>query len=104
MISKKLTLSQVVWLYELHANKEINGTGDYIDLLREHRADFCLLFERLILRNGKSYRLKFTSLQALAFSKLWIDQEVPLNAAGYLVLEILGDLDHAHKQQLLLQA
>lgn len=98
MKTVKLSFTQLVLLHDAHANKVQLGTGPYYELLQEHCADFCLLFDRLMEKGSLSCKVKFTSLQALAFMQLWIDQPLPANNGAYVILDMLGQFDKANKQ------
>jgi len=97
MIRINLTFKQLMLLNDAHIRKVVPGTDQHADLLREHCADFCMFFWRLIIRGSKKYRVRFTSLQARAFMQLWVNQELPLDPTGYLILELIGEFDQVNK-------
>ena len=97
----KLTWQQLIYLHDAHLNKELPGTGPYYDLLREHCADFCQYFDRLISRGGKTYRVRFSSLQARAFMQLWVDQPLPENNSAYEILKLIAEFDQAKRKALI---
>jgi len=98
MVRIKLSRLQLILLHDAHLWKEIRGCGPYSDLLREHCADFCQFFQRLIVKGSEKYTVKFTSLQARAFMQLWIDAELPEINGAYTIFEIIAEFDRHSKQ------
>lgn len=94
-VKVKLMFKDIVILHKAHAAKDQPGTGPYYDLLREHAADFALFFGKLMDKGNNTYTVKFTSLQALAFTQLWLDQPLPPSGT-YTILNVLKQLDQAH--------
>lgn len=97
MIPITLTYEDVVNLYDAHAGKQIPFIGPHYDLLREHAADFVIVFAKMIRRQGIRYRLRFTSLQARSFMQLWLNEPLPPHAA-LLINQVLAHLDKQNKQ------
>lgn len=100
MVRIWLTFREMVLLHDAMLNKQVIGTGPYYMLLQEHAADFMALFEKYIDRGVARARIKFTSLQAMAFMHLWIDQPLPANAGAYVIQDVIAQIhrEHIHKQ------
>lgn len=76
--------------------------SDHLALLIEHLADFIAEFAHKYGAQRKQYRIKFTSLQALAFKQIFEGYAMPPEAA-VIVNALLAEIDKARKQKLILQ-
>lgn len=68
----KITLTDVFLLFQLHCMYELELQGDYGELMTEHLNEFIQMFGEMAKKEKPAYNLKFTSLQACAFTKLWL--------------------------------
>lgn len=73
------------------------GYTAYNYLLQEHCADFCRFLEQIGYRGSKYYNINFSSLQALAFNQLWINQPVPIPSST-IILQLIAAFDQASKK------
>lgn len=103
MITLKLTNKQLEILHRVHLDRVILEKGPYYDLLREHCYDFADFFFKKSASGAKTRKIKFTSLQARAFMILWIGERLPAELA-VPVLDMIRDLDKAHKNSMIINA
>lgn len=99
----KLSFKQLILLHDAFINKHVPYAGPHYDLLREHVADLAAKLDKMIDRGSANYRLKFTSLQALAFMQLWVNEPLPQTGAEYLIQDIISILDKSSKRPKRLQ-
>lgn len=108
MITITLTYNQLVLLRDAFATPVVLGwdvcSQCNKDFLLEHAADFVIVFNKKIKQSRKKYLIKFSSLQAFAFIKIWKNREMPLDNTAALILEMIGCIDEANQHSKLLYA
>ena len=72
-------------------------------LLMEHVADFLAYFHRLIQQASKRYNVKFSSLQALAFTMIWKGEGTLPPAAAEIIRRVLAAIDQKSKEPRLIR-
>jgi len=107
MITIKLTFKEVElllmafidWQYINPYHYEYYKFDDQrAELLNELQYEFCIFLEKYRVKDKKSYNIKFSSLQALAFIQMWQDRELPVRPETVVILELMAIFDKASKE------
>ena len=108
MIKIKLTQEQLRALvcafvgWDANWDQRLPGKGydfEHAKLLLEFQYDFTFYFAKYRNRNSKITTVKFSSLQAIAFMQMWVDQALtPFPEEQAVIGMIIGILDKASKQ------
>lgn len=87
-------------LFNTHTHYHITDQeARWMSLVIEHNYEFLKWWDRLLDKDQKTYRIKFTALQAAAFYTMWQGVQLPAGDPGtVVVLQLLEIFDKAHKQ------
>jgi hypothetical protein len=102
VISLKLTWHELFYLSEAHLHWALayleGEASDYGGLLAEHAKEYVRIMDIRLHSGKKNYRLKLTSLQALAFMQIWTGTELPASPTGIVILKVMAAIDKKHKE------